>query len=263
MQALYDVPAPAKLNLFLHITGRRSDGYHLMHRCSCCWTGMTHCTLNAFRRGDISRIDLGSTESADALPDEDPTIRAARLPQQATGCTQGARISLLKRLPSQAGMGGGRRRCDLPPGTQSPVGHRAVTRSADEAGLATGCRRPFPVWGQRLGRRHRGGTSTDFSTSTELLGGQASGRLPTARIFTDPNLSRSTKPATMQGFAEHSASNQTIFGWNDLQPVAQMLCPEITACIDWLKDQHLDARMTGSGSAVFAPVQDCKQVLKR
>ena len=102
MKALYDVPAPAKLNLFLHITGRRSDGYHLLQSVFMLidWCDTLHFELRSSTH--ISRADLGST-----LPADDLTLRAARALQTATGCTQGAHLSVLKRIPAQAGMGGG------------------------------------------------------------------------------------------------------------------------------------------------------------
>ncbi len=102
MQALYDVPAPAKLNLFLHITGRRADGYHLLQSV---FMLVDWCdTLHFERRSDgvISREDLGPP-----LPDMDLTLRAAQALQSATGCTLGAHIGVLKSIPAQAGMGGG------------------------------------------------------------------------------------------------------------------------------------------------------------
>src|SRR6476659_8973061 len=102
MRSLHDVPAPAKLNLFLHITGRRADGYHLLQ--SAFMLVDWHDTLHFERRpdGQLSREDLGA-----ALPPEDLVLRAARALQQATGSTAGAHIQVDKRIPAEAGMGGG------------------------------------------------------------------------------------------------------------------------------------------------------------
>ncbi|MGL4434933.1 MAG: 4-(cytidine 5'-diphospho)-2-C-methyl-D-erythritol kinase, partial [Giesbergeria sp.] len=102
MQSLYDVPAPAKLNLFLHITGRRADGYHLLQSVFMLidWCDTLHFALRS--DGQITREDLGPE-----LPADDLTLRAARALQLATGCNQGAHIGVLKRIPAQAGMGGG------------------------------------------------------------------------------------------------------------------------------------------------------------
>ena len=99
---LYDVPAPAKLNLFLHVTGRRADGYHLLQSAFMLidWCDTLHFELRA--GGAISRQDL-----ATPLPADDLTVRAARALQSATGTTQGVHIQVDKRIPSQAGMGGG------------------------------------------------------------------------------------------------------------------------------------------------------------
>ena len=102
MQALYDVPAPAKLNLFLHVTGQRADGYHLIESV---FMLVDWCdTLHFERRMDgvISREDLASP-----LPATDLTLQAAQALQNATGCSQGAHIGVLKSIPAQAGMGGG------------------------------------------------------------------------------------------------------------------------------------------------------------
>jgi 4-diphosphocytidyl-2-C-methyl-D-erythritol kinase len=102
MNALYDVPAPAKLNLFLHIVGRRADGYHLLQSAFMLidWQD----TLHFERRpgGHIEREDLTV-----ALPADDLITRAARLLQSQTGCTWGAHIAVHKSIPAQAGLGGG------------------------------------------------------------------------------------------------------------------------------------------------------------
>jgi 4-diphosphocytidyl-2-C-methyl-D-erythritol kinase len=102
MQSLYDLSAPAKLNLFLHVTGRRTDGYHLIESV---FMLIDWCdTLHMSRRddGSISREDLGA-----ALPADDLVLRAARALQVASGCQYGAHIGIDKRIPAQAGMGGG------------------------------------------------------------------------------------------------------------------------------------------------------------
>lgn len=102
MICLYDVAAPAKLNLFLHITGRRDDGYHLLQSV---FMLIDWCdTLNFELRHDglISREDLGTS-----LPADDLIVRAARALQAATGSRAGAHIGVHKRIPTQAGMGGG------------------------------------------------------------------------------------------------------------------------------------------------------------
>jgi 4-diphosphocytidyl-2-C-methyl-D-erythritol kinase len=102
MKALFDVPAPAKLNLFLHITGRRSDGYHLLQSA---FMLIDWCdTLHFERRSDgkITREDLTT-----ALPPDDLIVRAARALQTSSACSSGVHIGIEKHIPAQAGMGGG------------------------------------------------------------------------------------------------------------------------------------------------------------
>jgi 4-diphosphocytidyl-2-C-methyl-D-erythritol kinase len=255
MHTLYDIPAPAKLNLFLHITGRRADGYHLMQSVFVLldWHDTLH--IERLQTADISRIDIDSANTTDVLPTEDLTIRAARLLQQATGCTHGARIHLHKVLPSQAGMGGGSSdaaSCLL--ALNRLWGTNLSRTELMKLGLQLGADVPFfllggNAWAEGIGDELR---PIEVPTQAYTIVKPQVG-LPTARIFTDPNLKRDTKPATIQGFAEHADSSQTLFGRNDLQAVAQVHCPDIGACINWLNDLGLQARMTGSGSAVFAP----------
>src|SRR5574344_455923 len=105
MHTLYDVPAPAKLNLFLHITGRRTDGYHLLQSV---FMLIDWCDTRCFERltssADIHRSDANASTP---LPANDLCVRAAQALQAATGCQQGVHIHLNKSIPAQAGMGGG------------------------------------------------------------------------------------------------------------------------------------------------------------
>ena len=102
MNALYDVPAPAKLNLFLHVNGRRSDGYHLLQSVFMLidWCDKLHFEIRP--NGQLSREDL-TVE----LPADDLVLRAARTLQKHTNCALGVHITVEKHIPSQAGMGGG------------------------------------------------------------------------------------------------------------------------------------------------------------
>lgn len=255
MHTLYDIPAPAKLNLFLHITGRRADGYHLMQSVFVLldWHDTLH--IERLQTADISRIDVGDTSATDVLPTDDLTVRAARLLQEATGCTRGARIHLHKELPSQAGMGGGSSDAASCLLALNRLWKTNLSRTElMKLGLQLGADVPFfllgdNAWAEGIGDvlRPIEVPTQDYTVVKPPVG------LPTARIFTDINLKRDAKPATIQGFAEHATSSQTLFGRNDLQAVAQMHCPDVRTCIEWLNDLGLEARMTGSGSAVFAP----------
>lgn len=249
MQALYDVPAPAKLNLFLHITGRRADGYHLIESV---FMLVDWCdTLHFERRADgiVSREDLGA-----ALPDVDLTVRAARALQSATGCTQGAHIGVLKSIPAQAGMGGGSSDAATALLALNRLWGLGLPLAALEAiGLQLGADVPFFLRGRNAWVAGIGETITPLEKAQQLPQARfaivkpAAG-LETKAIFSSPSLKRDSDSATILGFAAAHFD----FGRNDLQPVAQALCPEVTEAIEWLQNRGLQGRMTGSGSAVFA-----------
>ncbi len=245
MNVLHDVPAPAKLNLFLHVTGRRADGYHLLQSVFMLvdWQD----TLHFERRpgGRLSREDHGAT-----LPDDDLCLRAARALQQATGTDHGAHITLIKRLPAQAGMGGGSSDAASCLLALNRLWGLGLTRSALEAiGLRLGADVPFFLRGRNAWVEGVGEQITPIALPpARFVVLKPDQGLETARIFCDPALRRDTQPATISGFAARPYD----FGCNDLQPVAQRLCPGVTQALAWLEAQGLSPRMTGSGSAVFA-----------
>lgn len=250
MQALYDVPAPAKLNLFLHITGRRADGYHLLQSVFMLidWCDTLHFERHA-ASSEITREDLGA-----ALPGVDLTIQAARALQQATGCTQGVRIGVHKSIPAQAGMGGGSSDAATTLLALNRLWGLHLPRSAlEKIGLALGADVPFFLRGRNAWVEGIGETITPLEKAHQLPPARfavvkpAAG-LETKSIFSSPSLKRDSDSATILGFAAAHFD----FGRNDLQPVAQALCPEVTEAIEWLRSRGLQARMTGSGSAVFA-----------
>jgi len=245
MKAIYDVPAPAKINLFLHITGRRSDGYHLLQSALALldWCD----TLHFERRPDgvISREDLGTP-----LPQDDLTVRAARALQQATGTRHGVHIGVAKSIPSQAGMGGG--------SSDAASCLLALNRLWDlnlplsrlmQTGLQLGADVPFflggrNAWVEGIGEKI---TPIELDRGTFLVVKPPDG-LPTQMIFSDPDLKRNSAMAIIAGFA----ANPRDFGRNDLQAVAFKHCPGVCQALGWLTAQGLTGRMTGSGSAVFA-----------
>jgi 4-diphosphocytidyl-2-C-methyl-D-erythritol kinase len=251
MKALYDVPAPAKLNLFLHITGRRADGYHLLQSV---FMLIDWCdTLHFERRtgGLISREDLGAP-----LPEDDLTVRAARALQAATGTSQGAHISIDKRLPAQAGMGGGSSDAascllalnrlwslNLPLSALLPIG---LQLGADVPFFLAGRN----AWVEGIGEKI---TPIDLPPARFVVVKPPQG-LDTRLIFAAEDLKRDSETAILSGFAANSGAGAYSFGANDLQPVAQRLCPGVTQALQWLESQGLQGRMTGSGSAVFAQI---------
>lgn len=247
MKALYDIPAPAKLNLFLHITGRRTDGYHLLQSVFMLidWADTLHFEL---RPDSLSREDLLTP-----LPPDDLILRAARALQAASGSTQGAHIAIEKRLPAQAGMGGG--------SSDAASTLLALNRlwkldlSLEQLcaiGLQLGADLPFFLRGHNAWVEGIGESITPVELPRRhVLVVKPQAGLETGAIFSDPGLSRDSIPATISGFA---ADPQAFLNEarNDLQPVAQRLCPGVTQALDWLASLGLRGRMTGSGSAVFA-----------
>lgn len=257
MRAIYDVLAPAKLNLFLHITGRRPDGYHLLQSVFMLidWCDTLHFELRT--DGQITRADVGPdnvSSGSETLPDEDLTVRAAKALQQACGTTRGAHISLDKRIPSQAGMGGGSSdaaSCLLALqrlwGVQLP--HNELLAIA----LRLGADVPFFLFGGNAWVEGVGEQLTPIQLPVaDFLVAKPPVGVPTPKIFASPTLKRDTETATILGFAALDKLAIFGFGHNDLQPVALELCPQIAQSLDWLSAHNLKGRMTGSGSAVFA-----------
>ncbi|KRC32480.1 4-(cytidine 5'-diphospho)-2-C-methyl-D-erythritol kinase [Acidovorax sp. Root219] len=249
MQALYDVPAPAKLNLFLHITGRRADGYHLLQSVFMLidWCDTLH--FEHRPGGALSREDLGP-----ALPEMDLVLRAAHALQAATGCTEGAHISITKRIPAQAGMGGGSSDAASTLLALNRLWGLNLSRQAlQKMGLALGADVPFFLCGTNAFVEGIGETITPLENAQQLPQARfavvkpAAG-LETKAIFSSPSLKRDSGCATILGFA----ATHFDFGRNDLQPVAEALCPDVTQALSWLSQRGMRPRMTGSGSAVFA-----------
>lgn len=245
MKAIYEVPAPAKLNLFLHIVGRRADGYHLLQSAFMLidWCDRLHFERRA--DGRISREDLRG-----ALPEDDLIVRAARALQAHTGCALGAHIGVEKHIPAQAGLGGGSSDAastllalkqlwglKLDRGTLLRIGERL---GADVPFFLGG----GSAWVEGIGEQL---TPISLPPARFVVVKPAAG-VETARLFQSPTLKRDEIPATIAGFAADPYG----FGHNALQTAAQAACPEIGDALAWLASQGLTGRMTGSGSAVFA-----------
>lgn len=248
MQSLHDIQAPAKLNLFLHITGRRADGYHLLQSVFMLidWAD----TLHFERRSDarLSREDL-----LQPLPADDLVLRAARALQAATGTGQGAHIGIEKRIPAQAGMGGGSSDAASTLLALNRLWGLSLTlEQLCIIGLQLGADVPFFLRGHNAWVEGIGEHITPVQLPRrQVLVVKPDAGLETRAIFSDPALKRDSIPATITGFA---ADPQAFLNEarNDLQPVAQRLCPGVTQALDWLATLGLAGRMTGSGSAVFA-----------
>jgi len=271
LAALYDVPAPAKLNLFLHVVGRRPDGYHLLQSV---FVLIDWCdTLHFERRSDgrLQRHDLGP-----ALPADDLSLRAARALQQASGTPLGADLSVMKHVPWGAGLGGGSSDAASTLLALNRLwGLHWPRQRLQQIALPLGADVPFFI----------GGHNAFVAGIGEQLTPLPAGALPpqrfavvkpaqaiaTASIFGSPILVRDTKAVILMSFladAQQAAKLQDgfedgfqdgpgsfwAFGGNDLQPPAEACCPEVTQVAAWLAARFGNSRMSGSGSAVFARV---------
>ncbi len=252
MKALFDVPAPAKLNLFLHITGRRADGYHLLQSVFMLldWCDTLHFELHP--SGKITREDL-----TNPLPDDDLVLKAARALQTATGSQHGAHISIAKSIPAQAGMGGGSSDAATTLLALNRLWDLKLTKSElTQIGLKLGADVPFFIQGDNAWVEGIGEQISPIALpKAHFLVVKPESGLSTQSIFTDLGLKRDSQNAIISGFA----ANPFGFGRNDLQAVAQKLCPDVSTALNWLENLGslaLKPRMTGSGSAVFAHVND-------
>ena len=249
LQSLHNVLAPAKLNLFLHITGRRADGYHLLQSVFMLidWCDTLHFDVKL--DGSIQRIDLNTP-----LPTDDLIVRAARALQTASGTSLGAEIRIDKQIPAQAGMGGGSSDAASTLLALNKLwGLNWPLSKLLPLGLALGADVPFflyghNAWVEGIGEK----ISPVLVPSSRFVVVKPNAGIETARIFGSTTLERATKTATISDFAAQPYD----FGRNDLQPVAQALCPEVEMALHWLQSFGLKPRMTGSGSAVFAQLPE-------
>ena len=240
------LPAPAKLNLFLHVVGRRPDGYHLLQ--------------TAFRmldRSDTLRFlprEDGQVRLARLLPgvpeESDLCVRAARLLQADSGTRQGVTIDLDKHLPMGGGLGGG--------SSDAATVLLALNRLWDlnlprqrlqELALTLGADVPFFVFGQSAFAE---GVGEDLQPlvlpPAWYLVVEPPVSVPTAEIFSDQALTRNTEIIRMPTFP---AGGNGQIGRNDLEPVACKRYPQVAKALEWLM-RHGEARMSGSGACVFA-----------
>jgi 4-diphosphocytidyl-2-C-methyl-D-erythritol kinase len=235
-------PAPAKLNLFLHVVGRRPDGYHLLQTLFRFLDFGDSLEIGARRDGDIRLLS-----PLPGMPEEsDLCGRAARLLKAHTGCRLGADIRLVKRLPLGGGLGGGSSDAATVLLALNRLWHLDLPRSElQELGLRLGADVPVFVFGRSAFAEGVGEVLepwTPAPASYVVLMPPA--HVSTPAVFAHPGLTRDTPAVTIAALSEG-------FGHNDLQPVACALNPVVADCLGWLKERG-DARMTGSGACVFA-----------
>ena len=240
-------PAPAKLNLFLHVVGRRPDGYHLLQ------TVFRFIECADYLRF-APRVDgeiVLATPTPGVAEEADLTVRAARMLQAHTGCRQGASITLRKHLPMGGGLGGGSSDAATVLLALNHLWQTGLPRSElERIGLALGADVPVFVHGRNCFAEGVGERFIDLElpAATYLILHPAA-HVPTAAIFGAATLRRDTPPLDPSQWRPG-------IGHNDLEPVACAAFPPVAAALDWLRGFAPEAMMTGSGACVFAAFAD-------
>lgn len=239
-------PAPAKLNLFLHVVGRRSDGYHLLQSAFRLLDWHDELSFELRSDGRITR----RTDLPGVPADQDLVVRAARLLQSETQCRLGADIALDKHLPMGGGLGGGSSDAATTLIALNRLWRTGLSRQRLAVlGLRLGADVPFFIFGKDAFVEGIGENLTSIVLEPAwyvVISPQV--QVPTQQIFASNQLTRNTEPIRITDFASSPTRN-------DLQPVACSLYPEVAAVIEWL-GRYAPARMTGSGACVFAQVGD-------
>lgn len=256
----FSLPAPAKLNLFLHIVGRRPDGYHQLQTL---FALLDHGDLLTFEPAE--QLSLSCDHPQLPTDESNLVLRAARLLQEETGCRQGAHITLTKRLPAGGGLGGGSSDAatalwgldllwDLGLGEQRLA----------ELGLALGADVPVFVHGRSAWAEGVGELLFPvFLPIQWFLVVDPGISVSTARIFNDRQLTRHT-PTIKLPASLGVATLETLH--NDCEAVARQHFPVIGETLDWLQREAGNARMTGTGACCFARLageQSARQLLQR
>lgn len=239
-------PAPAKLNLFLHVTGRRADGYHLLQSVFRLVDYSDTVWLGVRRDGRIERL----ADVPGVPADQDLTVRAARLLQEATACPLGADIHLEKRLPMGGGLCGGSSDAATVLLALNRLWNLGLPRQRlEELALRLGADVPVFVYGRSAFAEGVGEKLTPIPLPPAwyvvLIPPVA---VATAGVFAAPELTRNTPPIKIADFLSGA-------GRNDLQPVVVKEYPEVARHLDWL-GRFGEARMTGSGACVFLAVEN-------
>lgn len=245
-------PAPAKLNLFLHVVGRRQDGYHLLQTAFRFIDYGDELSLRVRADGAIRR-----TTALQGVPaEQDMSVRAARALQRETGCREGVDIGIVKRLPMGGGLGGGSSDAATTLLALNRLWRTGLTRDRlQQLALTLGADVPVFVFGKNafaegIGERLQAlrlPPAWYLILVPELA-------VSTAEIFSAAELTRNTNAITIAAFSVGQ-------GRNDLEPVVCRRYPQVARHLEWLH-RYGDARMTGSGACVFCAFDSEDQARK-
>ncbi len=245
-------PAPAKINHFLHVTGRRDDGYHLLQTLFQFLDLADELRITATAHGRIRCLrNYHRVDEQDDL-----VVRAAKLLQEIGGSARGADIHVNKRIPIGGGLGGGSSDAATTLVALNCLWETGLTTDRlAEAGLGLGADVPvfvrgFAAWGEGVGEQLEPVKLPEdwyflVYPNTPVI---------TADIFNAPGLERATPRATLHDFLQGRCRN-------DCEPVVRQVCPEVAAALDWL-NARADARLSGTGASVFAGFSDKNQAAR-
>lgn len=241
-------PAPAKLNLFLHILGRRSDGYHELQTCFQFVDLCDDIYIAVREDGEVRR----ARGAAGVVPELDLCVRAARALQSTGGTTLGADIDVVKRIPMGAGLGGGSSDAatclvalnrlwglDL---AVSELARLGLTLGADVPVFVHG----RAAWAEGVGERLVPLFGARAPREVNYLIVKPNVSVGTAEVFSDAQLTRNSSPITIDGFLAAG-------GNNDCTAVVRRRYPQVGVALDWL-EPFAAARLTGTGACIFAEV---------
>ena len=248
--------APAKINRFLHITGQRSDGYHQLQTVFQFLDYADELRFTILEHNEISH----NNPLPGVAPEDDLTIRAARLLQEKTQCTLGVQISITKRLPMGGGLGGGSSDAATTLVALNKLWNLHLEKNQlAQLGVQLGADVPVFIngvaaWAEGVGEQL---TTIDLDEPwfVVLI---PSVSVSTAEIFSHSELTRDCQPITINDFLNGE-------GGNVCEAIVCQLYPEVAQAINWL-NQFAPARMTGTGACVFAAVaseQQAKQILAK
>jgi 4-diphosphocytidyl-2-C-methyl-D-erythritol kinase len=239
-------PAPAKLNLFLHVTGRRADGYHSLQTA---FRLIDLADTLRFRPREDGRVTLRQP-LAGVPPEQDLCVRAAVLLKQATGHEAGVEIDLEKRIPMGGGLGGGSSDAATTLVALNHLWRLGLKRGElQQLALKLGADVPVFVFGENAFAEGVGEQLTPLALAQAwYLVLVPPVQVPTAAVFAAPELTRDAKPIKITAFFDGLKRRALR---NDLEPVVSKHYPEVAHHLAWLK-QHGEARMSGSGACVYA-----------
>ena len=250
--------SPAKLNLFLHIVGRRGDGYHLLQSVFQLidWCDIIH--LKRITENEVRRIN----PIPGVPPEQDLVVRAANLLKDFCKTEAGVEISLQKEIPMGAGMGGG-----SSDAATTLIGLNVLwnlnlsKETLCSLGLKLGADVPFFIFGQNAFVEGIGEKIQEISLQTpDFLVIFPNQGIATVSIFQDPELTRDHAQITIDGFL----ASPWLYQSNDCQTVAMRICPEVKQALDWITQAvpGSQPRMSGSGSSVFTVLDPKTDIAK-